>query len=163
MTGWFSIPDYIFDCFRSDEPPSNEDNCCSSCINWVDDFFDLVRSDAMCYVYLTGNPYCNSSRYCEYLCDQSPLTKNSQSISRAYRICAHFLIAGIVSSINIFQQGSDVSVFIVLVAFIMSLFLSTFFISMHSDAAESIQIMFLMDEHFASKEVPEDQRNQFND
>jgi hypothetical protein len=29
--------------------------------------FDLVRSDAISYSVLTGNPYCNSAKYCEYL------------------------------------------------------------------------------------------------
>lgn len=105
----------------------------------------------MGYIYLTGNPYCNSSRYCEYLCDKSPLTRNSQSISRAYRILAHFLIAGIVAIVSFFLQGANTSVFVVLVVFLMSLFIGTFFISLHADAAESVQIIFMMDEYFATQ------------
>lgn len=65
MTGWFAIPDYIFDCFRSDAPRSDQSqSSCQRCTNYVDDFFDLVRSDSMSYIYLTGNPYCNAARYC---------------------------------------------------------------------------------------------------
>jgi len=107
----------------------------------------------MSYIYLTGNPYCNAARFCEYLCGQSVLTRNSQSISRFYRICAHFLLAGLASVINLIIQGSSKSVFVVLVVFILTLFLSTFFISFHADASESIQIIFLMDEHFANREL----------
>jgi hypothetical protein len=38
-----------------------------------------------------------------------------------------------------------------LVVFVLGLFISTFFISFHADATEAIQIVFLMDEHFAAK------------
>lgn len=135
MVGWFTVPDYIFDCFRSDAPRSEEvQSSGERCLNYVDNFFDLVRSDSMSYIYLTGNPYCNAARYCEYLCNQSSLTRNSQSISRFYRICAHFLIAGLTSMINILMQGSNKSIFIVLIVFILTIFLSTFFISFHADA-----------------------------
>ncbi len=30
---------------------------------------DLVRSDAYAYIALNGNPFCNSAKYCEYLCN----------------------------------------------------------------------------------------------
>ena len=89
----------------------------------------------MAYIYLTGNPYCNSSRYCEYLCDQSSLTRNSQSISRFYRISAHFLLAGLASIVNLFLQGPNKSVFTLLVVFILSLFVSTFFVSFQADVS----------------------------
>lgn len=74
-------------------------------------------------------------------------------MSRAYRICAHFLIAGIVAIVSFFLQGASTSVFVVLVVFIMALFIATFFISLHADAAESVQIIFLMDEYFATQEM----------
>lgn len=68
IAGWFAGPDYIFDCVRSDAvTPLGEGQQLSisqRCMNRVDDFFDLVRSDCMAYIYMTGNPYCNSARYC---------------------------------------------------------------------------------------------------
>jgi uncharacterized membrane protein YGL010W len=115
----------------------------------------------MGYIYLTGNPYCNASRYCEFLCKESPLTQNSQSTSRAYRICAHFLLAGLVAIVSVVLQGSQTSVYIVAVVFLLGLFIATFFISLHADAAESIQIVLLMDQYFASKLLNEEQKRHF--
>ena len=105
----------------------------------------------MGYINLSGNPYCNASRYCEALTRRSPIAEYSQSISRSYRICSHFLIAGLVATISFFVQGSEVSIFIVGIVFIFSLFIATFFISLHADAAEAIQIIFLLDYDFAKK------------
>jgi hypothetical protein len=53
-----------------------------------------------------------------------------------------------VATISFFLQG-EASVFIVLIVFVMSLFLSTFLISLHADAAEAIQIIFLLDVELA--------------
>lgn len=36
----------------------------------------------MAYINLTGIPYCNASRYCEFLCESSKLDTGSQSINR---------------------------------------------------------------------------------
>lgn len=102
----------------------------------------------MVFVNLAGNPYCNSSRYCEALCKRSPIAEYSQSISRSYRICSHLLLAGLVATLSFFLQG-EASVFIVLIVFVVSLFLSTFLISLHADAAEAIQIIFLLDVELA--------------
>ena len=155
MSGWFTIADYIFDFLRSDIPPAEGSavSGCQKCLNCVDNFFDLVRSDCMCYIYLTGNPYCNSARYCEYLCGESALTRNSQSISRFYRICAHFLLAGLMAMINLLLQGPTKSIFILLLVFLLGLFLATFFVSFHADSTESVQIIFLLDEYFAGEEI----------
>lgn len=67
--------------------------------------FDLVRSDAMAYINLTGNTYCNSARYCEYLCDHSRILEFSQSLSRTYRLGAHGLIAGISCIVALYING----------------------------------------------------------
>jgi hypothetical protein len=138
----FSLFDYIFDVLRADANDSADRH---SCLQVLDNFFDLVRSDSMAFINLAGNPYCNASRYCERLCKESPIAEYSQSISRSYRICSHFLLAGIVATISFFLQGSSTSIFIVLLVFLISLFISTFFISLHADAAEAIQIIFLLD------------------
>ena len=163
LTGWFTAPDYVFDTLRSDAPPpeGQEVSKCKMCLNSVDDFFDLVRSDCMCFIYVTGNPYCNSARYCEFLCGQSAITINSQSISRFYRICAHFLLAGLMAIINLLLQNK--SIFIVFIVFVLGLFTCTFFISLHADATESIQIIFLLDEYFAEKQLGGSAKKEFND
>jgi len=62
MNSFFGLTDFIFDTII---PNLNEDgNSCYYCINRFAGFFDLARSDALSLVYLTGNAYCNSARYC---------------------------------------------------------------------------------------------------
>ena len=158
MTGFFSIGDYLFDFIKPDEK-ENPEGAYTTCFNSVCDIciriFDLVRSDAMSYIFLTGNPYCNSSRYCEYLCDQSLLTESSQSTSRSYRICAHFLIAGGVAIAGLFMKGSGLSTYTIIAIIVLAIFIATFFVSIHADAAEAIQIIFLEDEEFTKRESEE--------
>ena len=141
MTGFFTLPDYIFDFLKPDSHPDEDESCYyyyATCFNTVFSpclkVFDMVRSDAMAYVYLTGNPYCNSARYCEYLCDNSMVMEYSQSTSRAYRVCAHFAIAGLVAIVGMYIKGS-ISLIVLLVIVGLALFISTFFISIHADAA----------------------------
>lgn len=155
MTGFFSIGDYIFDFIKPDEeenPDGFYTNCfnsvCSICVR----MFDLVRSDSMAYINLAGNPYCNSARYCEYLCDQSLLTESSQSTSRSYRICAHFLIAGGIAIAGLYLKGTGISLYTIGLLIVLGIFISTFFISIHADAAEAIQIIFLEDEQFNKRQ-----------
>jgi hypothetical protein len=50
-------------------------------------------------------------------------------------MCAHFLLAGLVATVSIILQGKHTSVYIVVVVFLLSLFLTTFFISLHADSA----------------------------
>jgi hypothetical protein len=88
----------------------------------------------MGYTYITGNPYCNSARYCEYLSDNSAVFEDNQSTSRMYRIAAHLLIAGLVGIICLYAKGKIVPTVILVILF-SSLFISTFFISIHADAA----------------------------
>ena len=114
--------------------------------------FELVRSDAMAYINLTGNPYCNSARYCEYICLQSLLLDNSQSTSRVYRICAHVLIAGITAIFGLYLKGLGLSLYAVFLIIMLAIFISTFFISLHADAAEAIQITYLEHEEFVKRQ-----------
>ena len=126
-----------------------------------DGFVVLSGSDTMAYINLAGNPYCNSARYCEYLCEQSLLMDYSQSTSRAYRICAHFLIAGAIGILALYLKGTGISLYAVAFVIAMAIFISTFFISIHADAAEAIQIIFLEDEEFTKRGI-EDVDKKFN-
>lgn len=110
----------------------------------------------MAYINLTGNPYCNSARYCEYLCDRSIIMDYSQSTSRVYRICAHFLITGIMAIMALYMKG-NISIYALLVIMVQSLFIATLFISVHADATEAIQIIFLTDEEFVHQKKEDDQ------
>ena len=153
MTGFLAFFDFVFDFIKPDEN-TNPHGCytkfykktCFCCIG----VFDLIRSDAMAYINLTGNPFCNASRYCEYLCDRSVIMDYSQSTSRAYRICAHFLLAGIMAILALYMKG-DISIYALLIVMVQTLFIGTLLISAHADAAEAIQIVFLFDEEYARR------------
>lgn len=168
MTGFFSIGDFLFDFVKPDEN-ANPDGCYNKCYQCCCKccflIFDLIRSDAMAFINLTGNPFCNSSRYCEFLCDRSVIMDYSQSTSRAYRICAHFLLVGIMTIFALYVKG-NISIFALLVVMIQTLFISTLFISIHADAAEAIQIVFLADEEFIREKKEDNQaydRNNLED
>lgn len=145
MTGFLSFFDFLFDIVKPDEN-ANPDGfytkcynvCCICCVK----IFDLIRSDAMAFINLTGNPFCNSARYCEYLCDRSIIMDYSQSTSRAYRICAHFLLTGIMAIFALYVKG-NISIYALIVVMVQTLFISTLLISVHADATEAIQIVFL--------------------
>lgn len=102
MNAFFGITDFIFDAII---PPLDDGNSCYYCINRFAGFFDLARSDALSIVYLSGNAYCNSARYAEYLANKSSNTAYSQSASRIYRFSAHFSIAATASLIAFWIFG----------------------------------------------------------
>lgn len=88
MIGFFGIPAFIVFLIKVTNiliqplnPFSTYGRCYYSVFGWCDSLFDLVRSDAMAYINLSGLPYCNSARYCEFLCSNSRLFPGNQSIS----------------------------------------------------------------------------------
>lgn len=109
MTGFFTVGDYIFDLIKPKETRGRAAGGCANLFNkscsCCTKVFDLVRSDAMAYINLTGNPYCNSARYCEYLCDKSMIMEGSQTASRTYRLSAHMMIASIVGICSLYIKG----------------------------------------------------------
>lgn len=147
ITSFFAIFDLIFDIFKPSSKEGLYGRFCDCCCGWLLRIWDLVRSDTMSYVILSGNPYCNSARYCEYLCDKSILTEYSQSCSRIYRISAHFFIASITLIYSIYYTENK-SIYAYLIILVGALVVSTFFISLHADAAEAIQIIYLLDQEF---------------
>jgi hypothetical protein len=109
---------------------------------------DLVRTDALAYTVLTGNPFCNSAMYCEYLSEETLLSDFSQSIMRTYRIAAHILLAGSVSIVGLYLKGT-IEPYTVIATFILGIFISTFMISYNADAAEALMLMhFLQEEYY---------------
>ena len=154
MTGFFTIGDYIFDLVKPSD--NQEEGCCAECFNFCCNcclkVFDLVRSDAMTYINAAGTPYCNAARYCEYITDKSLLLEGSQSASRTYRICAHLLIAGAAGILGLYVKGT-IGALSILFIVIAALFISTFFISIHADAAEAIIILFLNNEEVEMRHI----------
>lgn len=145
MTGFFGVLDAIFDFLRpseNDKDPSFYDKCCGKVCGGCIQLFDFVRSDALAYVNLAGNPYCNSSRYTELLCRRSITVQYAQSSSRIYRLSSHILIMGVVGIISLFING-NISIYAFLVILVNTIFISTMFISYHADSAEAIQVVLL--------------------
>lgn len=69
---------------------------------------------------------------------------NSQSTSRVYRLCAHFLMAGIMLIFAMYVKGI-ISTYALIIIVVNTIFVSTLFISLHADATEAISIIFLTD------------------
>ena len=87
---------------RREDPSSRKGKkaCISMC--------NLARSESMGYINLIPIPYCNASRYSEYMSDESGFFCYSQTISRViffltqlYRICAHMVFIALASVIGI--------------------------------------------------------------
>lgn len=61
VNGFFFVTQAVVDLIRSCRNSKIKSNQCF--LNAI----DLARSDAISFIILTGTPYCNSSKYCEYL------------------------------------------------------------------------------------------------
>ena len=77
----------------------------------------------------------------------------SQSTNRTYRLCAHLLLAGIVTLISLYIKG-EIQIYTIGVIALLCVFVATFFISLHADASEAIQIMVLCEEEFSKRSGP---------
>jgi hypothetical protein len=82
MVGFFSLGDFFFDLIKPDNYMGLYGRCYYPICGWLTSLFELVRSDSMAYINLTGLAYCNSSRYCEFLCNNTRLYNGSQPVSR---------------------------------------------------------------------------------
>lgn len=159
MNAFFGIADFIFDSLipTCDDGKGGLFYCC----NRFAGFFDLARSDSLSLVYLSGNAYCNSARYSEYLSVNSSISRKfnssaeSQSASRIYRIAAHFALGGIVTLVAFWIFGytfkHEVAIPAMLILLFISMGVATFFISLHADAGEAILVLYLMDQEFSQR------------
>ena len=77
------------------------------------------------------------------------MTDYSQSCSRIYRLSAHFTIVSITSIIHMLT--SPPSLYTLSLTILLSLVVSTFFISLHPDAAEALQVLYLLDQELMQR------------
>jgi hypothetical protein len=152
MTGFFALADAIFDLVRGAHH-AHDNAICDACTS----FFDLVRSEAMAYINLWGNPYCNSARYCEYLCDKSTVLQESQSASRSYRIAAYAVLTGFTSLLGLYVNG-EISLYGMGLIMIISLQITNFFVQINADAADGILMTYLSNEEFAKRNHQDDKK-----
>lgn len=142
INSFFFVPDLLLDFCRSDTT-GNEERYSEGCLR----FFDLVRADAMAYIALTGNPYCQSAKYCEYFTHVSMLHNGDQSTMRLYRICAHILIPGLVSILGLYIKG-EIEPYTIGATIIIGMFVCTYIISFQADPAEALLLMYNLDEEY---------------
>ena len=151
MTAFFSIFDYFFDLLR----PASQEGCCFNCYNsvccWYKNIGELIRSDAMILVSLTGNNYWRSSRYCEYLNRRAPLTQFFQFSSRLFSLTAHLFILCLSLIFAIEAMGLN-SMYAMIIIIVGSLTISTFFISFMPDLGQSLEVLYLLDQEYISRD-----------
>lgn len=111
-------------------------------------FFDLIRTEAYSYIYLTGNSYCPSVRQVQYLCARSRVCRENESTNSIYALAARIVIA--LSSVLIIYWitrdntvEESVPAYLLLGIFFIALFISCYFIDIHVVPAEALMVCFL--------------------
>lgn len=112
--------------------------CCGS-------LFDLVRADAISFSVLTGNAYCNSSQYCEYLWYESMTTENTKSSLLVFKLAAGMLATTSASIGSLFVWGVIPGSFIYF-SLVLGFIITAVFVELHSEACESIRLIYLIEE-----------------
>jgi hypothetical protein len=82
MTGVFWLPDLLLDLLRPRNDQGLYGRCFGCAFGWLNSLFQLVRSDALAYVNLASMSYCDSARFCEFLCRNSTMFHSNNSVSR---------------------------------------------------------------------------------
>lgn len=101
-----------------------------------------MREDSFAYTFLTNLPYCNSSRYCQYLADESKFYNYSQTVNRLYRLNAHIIpifFTLLIAMLSMEKAGSS-SPYGIFCITIITFFTITFPIAYIGDAAEGLLI-----------------------
>ena len=116
----------------------------------------LIRTDAYSYINLTGAPYCNSAKQCEYICHRSPVFEGSQSTIRIYRIGSHIMMISLVVLVSYYLSklsllNNEVSLMALVCVSFVTYCMAAYFLLVHLDAAEGIMTCFLT-EHELSDE-----------
>ena len=115
-----------------------------------------MRTDTYAYINLTGIPYCNAARNCEVLCNSSRLFIGCQSVLFFYRLCAHvFCIGATVLIAYIFMRSNTISPIVLMIVMLISYCFVTYFIDIHADGAEGLQVSYLLDKELSSLKASE--------
>lgn len=149
LNAFFNLIDFFLEalrCYPDGTCPACAP-CCNTIFNCGAHLFDLVRTDVYSYINLTGIAYCNSARFCEHLIETSRLFVGSQSLLYFYRISAYTFTIGTTVIIAYFIEKSTLGSVNLLSLLIISLFtycVLSFFVDLHADLAEGIQISYLI-------------------
>jgi hypothetical protein len=99
----------------------------------------------MAYVIMTGTPYCNSAKYCDYFWYESMTTEKTQSSLRVYKIAAHAFVTLSATIAGLFYLGV-IEGSIVYFNLIGGMVLATFFIELPIDVTDTLRLLYLMEE-----------------
>lgn len=105
-------------------------------------FFSLIREESDAYTFLTNLPYCDSSRYCEYLSKVSNFYNYSQITSRLFRLNAHIIPIFFTLMITILsmEDSKNTSPYYIICTSIITFFTITYFIIHQCDTAKGLLI-----------------------
>lgn len=101
-------------------------------------FFDLVRTDSYGYINMSGIPFCNASRECKKICENSKTFVGTHSPIKHYRFIAHtfLLTAVLIAAWFILRARLWVYGFWHLTLIIVVIYITiTWFIDIHAHAA----------------------------
>lgn len=149
LNAFFNLIDFFLEALRC-YPDGTCPACAPFCNNLFSacaNLFDLVRTDVYSYTNLTGVDYCNSARYCEHLIETSRLFVGSQSLLYFYRISAYSFTIGFTIIVTYFIEKSHLGYIDLLSLFVVALFsycVLSYFVDLHPDFAEGIQISYLI-------------------
>ncbi len=123
--------------------------CYNSC-SCLTCFFDLVRTDSYSYINISGIPFCNASRECRKICENSKNFIGVHSPIKHYRFVSHVLLVALalISGWFILRTRLWVYSFWNIVLIIVVAYITvTWFIDLHADAAEGLQTSYLSELH----------------
>ena len=117
------------------------------------DFFNLIRGEAMSYVSLTNQNYCNAARTCEFLSANSRFYDYSQTTNRMFRINIHIIPMFIVLVIALAKLGPATTPYAIMIVAILSFFVITYFVSYHAEKTEGLLVSTYIEEALADGEL----------
>ena len=139
--------DLIYDLLK---PPQDDYGCYRSMCCCCERVLDLSRSESMTIIHLVGMPYCNAARWCEKVEYHSKMTQGNESANRFVRIGSHVLLASLTTvATGVYMAHHEgVSVVALMITFVLSLFVLTFFVCLVKDIAECLFMCEMVEEYY---------------
>ena len=149
----FLIPSMLVDavtCQHKAFRNINGEGCANQCCLSFLTFMNIARKDSYAYINLTGIQYCDAARECEQLCARSSLYPGSHSSILPFRAAFHMSSLLPVIIITVFYlmrvgSGGYFQMEPVLLVTFLSFCLLTYFIDMHADVAEGLEICYFVE------------------
>jgi hypothetical protein len=121
---------------------------------------ELIRTDVYAYINLTGIAYCVAGRDCEKTCKKNTLYIGNKSILYFYRICCYIFTVGLTALFCFWimkSKNNDLNLVSLIVIIILSYCILTYFVDVHADAAEGLELCYNIELKFNNKKESESQ------